>query len=365
MKLAIRIALAALALSLSMVSVAAFADGNGKLQVHFMDVGQADGIVIISPKGQVVLVDGGMDLNGSCNKQLAYMQQIGVKSIDYAIASHYHFDHIACTPAILKKFPLKGTAYDRGGKYPGDTYKAYVAAVGSHRKPADAGSPIKLDNGDVRIDFVAMNGNGVETTNENDLSIVAVLHYGDFDVSLGGDLSGFHTDRYEDIETSVAPLVGQVEVYKVHHHCSVYSTNDRWLDTIQPRVGVISTGNGNGYDHPNEGCVERLHVGNVELFWTEAGDGVHPDPSLDRVWKNILVEVETGGKHFTVKGSGGTKSFDSWPASSTPFAASFAWSVKSTVYHKADCPSAKQIKAENLRLGSTAPEGKEPHSCVQ
>jgi hypothetical protein len=78
------------------------------------------------------------------------------------------------------------------------------------------------------------------------------------DAVLGGDLSGFKKSNYEDIETSVAPKVGQVEVYKVNHHCSQYSTNPTWLKIIQPKIGIISVGDGNGYGHPTKDCLNRL-----------------------------------------------------------------------------------------------------------
>jgi hypothetical protein len=64
----------------------------------------------------------------------------------------------------------------------------------------------------VTIDAVALSGNGVTTTNENDLSLVAVVHFGPFIAELGGDWSGFQTQNYQDIESSVAPLVGPIDV---------------------------------------------------------------------------------------------------------------------------------------------------------
>ena len=56
---------------------------------------------------------------------------------------------------------------------------------------------------------------------------------------MGGDLSGFDERHYEDIETFVADYVGRIDVHKVHHHCSEYSTNDTWLNTTRPRIGII------------------------------------------------------------------------------------------------------------------------------
>ena len=91
----------------------AFAQANGALQIHYMDVGQGDGAVLISPLGQVVLFDNGV-LN-QCAKPVGYLQALGVTKIDYHVASHYHSDHIGCTGQVLSAFPLQQFAYDRGG----------------------------------------------------------------------------------------------------------------------------------------------------------------------------------------------------------------------------------------------------------
>src|SRR2546425_12756664 len=97
-------------------AVVSFAQGNGKLQIHHMDVGQGDGAVLISPGGQVVLFDVGEDMKRKdCTKPLSYLDQLGVKQIDLLFVSHYHFDHIGCIPAVLQQLRLQGDAYDLGG----------------------------------------------------------------------------------------------------------------------------------------------------------------------------------------------------------------------------------------------------------
>ena len=172
-----------------------------------------------------------------------------------------------------------------------------MKAVGAKRKTASPGQKITLDSATanpVKIEFVAVNGNGIETTNENDLSLVAVIRFGKFDAVMGGDLSGFDTGEYKDIESSVAGKVGQVEVYKVHHHCSRYSTNDKWLSVVKPKVGIISASGtiGRNHNHPTQECLERLHKAGVKTYWTETGGGAEPEPGLDVVGGNIVVEAE-------------------------------------------------------------------------
>ena len=203
-----------------------------------MDVGQGDGAMLISPGGEIVLFDVGKDLKRKdCTKPVSYLDQLHVTKIDYLFVSHYHFDHIGCIPDVLEQFPLQHEAYDRGDSYLGATYTAYTAAVKVHRKTATAGTVIELDKGtghSVTITVEAINGNGVQTDNENDLSLTALISYDNFRAEIGGDLSGDNTETYADIETGVGPKVGQIDVYKVHHHCSSHSTNEAWLKDTKP-----------------------------------------------------------------------------------------------------------------------------------
>jgi competence protein ComEC len=183
----------------------ALGQANGHLQLHFINVGQGDGAILISPGGETVLFDNGV--RNDCDRVVAYLQQLGVTAIDYHVASHYHDDHIGCTVPVLREFPLRKTAYDRGGTYSTATFRHYTNSVAGKRKTAIEGAALTLDANSthpVRVEFVALNGNGIQTLNENDLSLVSVVRFGQFDAVMGGDLSGYRSENYKDIETSVA-----------------------------------------------------------------------------------------------------------------------------------------------------------------
>ena len=343
---------------------------NGNLQIHFIDVGQGDGAILISPRGQTVLFDNGK--RGNCGLPVSYLEQLGITKIDYMVASHYHDDHIGCTNEVLGEFPLQVTAFDRGGSYNSATFNKYVTKVGGKRQTATPGMVVTLDEGSdspVRVEFVALNaatsdGQIIATTNENDLSVVAVVRFSNFDAVMGGDLSGFKTGSYEDIETGVATKVGQVEVYKVNHHGSMYSSNDNWLATLKPKVGIISTGAGNDYGHPTQDCLDRLHAAGIKTYWTQTGEGVEPEPGLDVVGKNIVVQAAPGGATFTVTYN--FQNVDTYPLWGAPQdavgpAPTLAWSKNSPRYHFADCSYVSNINPANLQQGSTPPPGKTQH----
>lgn len=391
----LRRALALLVLLLA--GVPAYAQlGNGKLQIHHIDMGQGDSAVMITPSGTVVMFDIGRDIakKKDCSAETDYLDQLGVKKIDYLFVSHYHFDHIDCVPEVLERFPLQGPSYDRGtgqSEPKTATYRNYVAAVGANRKTGSPGDQISLDAGPNTVTLTILSASGsykdggaikqVKTTDENDLSLSVLISFGGFREEIGGDLSGEETSMYQDVESYVAKSVGSLDVYKVHHHCSSHSSNPTWLQTTSPTVAIISTGDGNVYRHPAEDCLARLHEADISrVFWTEKGAGASPSVN-DVVGGDITIEVPADAKKYTVSyGNGTTEAFDVKSSNSTesiehtnssvgsPNAVSsepkYSWSVNSDYYHYSDCPAVERISKANLRTGDTPPPGKQPSSCV-
>jgi len=86
---------------------AASAQVNGRLQIHFMDVGQGDGAVLISPLGEVFLFDDGV--NNQCEKPVSYLTQLGITKIDYLIVSHYHADIEGVRDKCSVTFPYRNS----------------------------------------------------------------------------------------------------------------------------------------------------------------------------------------------------------------------------------------------------------------
>lgn len=351
----------------------ALAQANGKLQIHFINVGQGDGALVISPLGETVLIDNGVRNN--CDLPLSYLDQLGVKTIDYQIISHYHDDHFGCTTEVLGKFPLQMTSFDRGTVKPPTTaiYAAYVRQVGAKRRTAAPGVTFRLDANTPTpvviafrtVDGKTSGGPAVEVNNENDRSLVAVLQFGPFDAVFGGDLSGAHTSSYRDVETAAAAAIGQVEVYKVNHHGSEFSSNATWLAGIKPMVAVISAGENSKHGHPTVAAMQRLHDAGARTYWTTSGKGVaKPQVGTDAVGDNIIVEVAPGGAAFTVTYSGNkTDTYHTWGANGDANAQpAFAWSVKSGTYHYAACRYVKNISPANLQRGASPPSDKTLHA---
>ena len=265
---------------------------NGKLQVIHLDAGQGDGAVIITPGGQVALVDEGTNFTAgtsppSCARVLSELQALGVTHVDLHFASHYHADHIGCITSLTGITIDQG--WDRGSSYTTTTYTNYVNYLGAKRHTLSKGQVLTLDAQSahpVTITCVALAGDGITTSDENSKCVVLKVSYGEFDEVMGGDLTGYPSGTSTsstNIETKVGPQVGPVEVYKVHHHGSAYGSYDDWLNATTPKIGIISCGTGNGYGHPTSSALTRLHNHGVHTYWTETGSGATPSPAWDKV----------------------------------------------------------------------------------
>jgi beta-lactamase superfamily II metal-dependent hydrolase len=258
-----------------------------------MDVGQGDGTVIITPMGQVVLIDDGV--SGNTSAPVAQLRTLGVTHVDLHFASHYHADHIGAISQIVASGVTIDAGWDRAQSYSTSTYNTYVNTLGAKRHTLTKNQVFTLDAASahpVLIKCVDLNAAGLSTTDENARSLILKVSYGEFDEVFGGDLTG-DPSTGTDVESVVAPEVGPVEVYKVHHHGSRYSSNNTWLNAIQPKIGVIQVGAGNSYGHPTADALNRLHAHNVRTYWNEGGSGAAPNAAWDRVANGQVIVSAT------------------------------------------------------------------------
>lgn len=258
---------------------------NDTLYIYCInDVGKGDATLIVSPTNTTVLIDAGDPTTGY-DEVYEFIDSLGITSLDYIIATHYHADHIGGIDEVINSIGLdsiKECVYDRGWGYHGTQYNQYETAVGVKRTEIEDGTVIALGGG-ITLTCVAVNGNDTLSGpfsdgeyNENDLCVAVKLSSGLFDFFVAGDLSGKKTSEYNDIETSVAPEVGEVEVYQVNHHGSKFSSNEYFVNTLHPRVSILSVGD-NNYGHPDSGVIARLESVGSAIYQTSDSTG----PAID------------------------------------------------------------------------------------
>jgi beta-lactamase superfamily II metal-dependent hydrolase len=235
------------------------------LRFTTLDIGQGDAAVLIAPGGCAALFDGGPTGSGTAIK--SYLRSLGVTRLDMAFTSHFHADHLGGLDEVdtgTNAVPIT-RVYDRGGSYSSSPFTEYASRFSGRRSTVSVGQTFSLCN-QVTLRVVAVNGNGTGSADENALSVVVKISYRDFDALVGGDLTGTGGDNVESV---IASSVGELELYKVHHHGSRYSSNTPFLDATQPTVAFISVGRDNSYGHPTPECLSRLAAHGSAVWQTE------------------------------------------------------------------------------------------------
>lgn len=289
-----------------------------ELTIYHLNVGQADATLIKSPTGVTMLIDGGNTGNGT-GIILPYLSSLGITYLNYVVCSHYHADHLGGLDEVITGLGTAniGAVYDRGSDAPLPTTVAftdYVTAANStgRRYKVALGQTLDLGGG-VTMQCLATDGEvynyGVvpnATGSENDLSIGWRLNYNSFQYFTGGDLGGEAT-YYADNETPLAPQVGNVDAFKINHHGSQYSTNQVFVNTLQPEVGIIPVGI-NTYGHPTQLIIDRLDAANCYMYQIATGSG-GTIPAGAGVVANNHVILRTSGTTFTVSYGTTTNSY--------------------------------------------------------
>lgn len=275
-----------------------------QLKIIHIDVGQGDATLIVSPTGTSMLFDAGPAGKGTKLRQV--LDANGITSLNYFVVGHYHADHIGSIDELVATgINVTTASYDRGGTYSSQTYTDYVNAVGAKRQTITLGQIINLGGG-VTAECVAVAGqthNGIVTnasSDENSLSVALVIRYGTFDYIIASDMTG--GGGKPDIETKVAPYIGDMDVMHVGHHGSTTSTNQLWIDTLKAEQSVISLANGNTYGHPTQTVLDRLNASTnmINIWQTQAGTGA--TASKVRVGGDIT--FVTNGSSYTITATG-------------------------------------------------------------
>lgn len=234
-------------------------EGPG-LQVHFIDVGQGDSILVIAPGGQAMLVDGGDNEHGQI--VVDYLHAQGIKKLAVLVATHPHADHIGGLSAVLSDFKVDRVYMPRVINNTDQFARLLNAVKGQGLKITTAKAGVKIALSRVGVVFLAPNSQNYE--NMNDYSAVIKLTYDKTSFLLAGDASELSED---EMMAGGADL--RADVLKIGHHGSHSGSSEEFLQAVAPRYAVIMCGVGNDYGHPHRETLERLSRAGVEIYRTD------------------------------------------------------------------------------------------------
>ena len=250
------------------------------LHVHFLDIGQGDSILVVTPSGRQALIDGGPD-GDIVSQTLADTLPGGDRSLDLVVMTHLDSDHSNGLLDVLDRYTVGAVL--SGPRPPGNEMRAqWEDRLEQHSiTPVEvgAGYVIELDDG---VEFQALNPprEGLSGDSNND-SIVLRLTYGEVSFLLAADIE---SEAEERLVNSGVDL--QSTVLKAAHHGSKTSTTQRFLNAVSPAIAVVSAGLDNPYGHPAPVVVERLEaaVGAENVYRTDRDGAVEIVSDGATVW---------------------------------------------------------------------------------
>ena len=238
-----------------------FPEDSGTLTVHFLDVGQAD-CILLEYDGQFMLIDGGNVADSSL--VVSYLEKQGVTRLEAVVCTHPHEDHAGGLPAVLAVFET-AAVYAPTRTYSSNCFDDlvyYTDQQGLQITIPEPGDVIRL--GDATATVM---GPVQSYADPNDTSIVLLVEFGNTRFLFTGDME-------TQAENDMLDYWGEgydwkIDVLKVGHHGSDTSTGYRLLYETMPTYGVISVGRDNSYGHPHERPMSLLHDAGVILYRTD------------------------------------------------------------------------------------------------
>jgi len=233
-----------------------------ELEVDFLDVGQGDAVLIKTPFGQNILIDGGPD--NKVIEELGKNLPFWDKRIDLMVLTHPHDDHVTGLIEVIKRYSVKKILYT-GVVHSAPNYLAWLEAIRERKIPLviiDRPQKVVLGNSCyLEIISPAKSLLARETDNLNNSSIVAKLVYEETVFLFTGDAE---MEIEKELLVSGADL--GVQVLKVGHHGSDTSSSEEFLEAVGPQIAVIQVGKDNDFGHPNLRILKRLERTGAEVL---------------------------------------------------------------------------------------------------
>ena len=246
-----------------------------RLEVTFIDVGQADSI-LLENEGHNMLVDAGNNEDGP--KLVNYLKNQNIHQFDYVIGTHPHEDHIGGLDNIIEDFDIN-TFYMPDVITTTKTFEDVLDALGEKNMTLSipkTNATFKLGDATVKVLYV-----GTEDESDlNDTSIVLKVTYQNVSFLLTGDASTKVEEKLNqaDLESTVL---------KVGHHGSSTATNEKFLNTVNPKYAIISVGENNQYEHPHTTVLNTLAAHNITTYRTDQ------DGTIKVITDGTNIEINT------------------------------------------------------------------------
>lgn len=223
---------------------------NPTLKIYFIDVGQGDSTLIVTPKNKKILIDGG---EGKTNVLFQYLLDRRINKIDYIIISHFDSDHCNGLIEIIEKMRVENIVMSKQSKE-SEEYKKILEII--KQKNIKVSSVKAEDKIIIEKNLYTKILNPAEKFEFQDLNnnaIVAKLVYKNFSMLFTGDIEKAEENLAKKYKNELKSTI-----LKVAHHGSKTSTSEEFLKYVEPQIALIGVGENNKFEHPNQITIEKL-----------------------------------------------------------------------------------------------------------
>ncbi len=228
---------------------------GSNLEVHYIDVGQGDSILIRTSQKNV-LIDAGENNKGDV--VVNYLKKLGIKSLDIIIGTHPHSDHIGGMDLVIDNMNINTVIMPKLPDNMIPTTRTYEDVLKSIQRKNLKITPAKpYDEYDL--------GGGAKLTilapltdlkGLNNMSVVSRLDFGECSFLFTGDIE---KEAEENLLTNLKNIeILDVDIYDTPHHGSNSSSTAKFLKAVSPKAAMISCGQGNDYGHPHKETITKL-----------------------------------------------------------------------------------------------------------
>ena len=245
---------------------------SGLLEIHFLDVGQGNSTVIITPKGKILVYDGGKSGNtyspfdAGEKVVVPFLKKRGVEQIDVVVCSSPDDDHVGGLPKLYNNFKIKQT-YDPCHTHPTESYKKFLEAVENSKSKFSSireGLLIELDENILIQALWPPEPLFITSSLSNNNSAVLKIIYGNTTFLLPGDIEKPAETKLLKYATGL-----KSDVYLAPHHGSRTSSTPPFLKTCSPEIIIISCGYKNKFEHPHPEILERFEKSGAKIYRTD------------------------------------------------------------------------------------------------
>lgn len=239
---------------------------DGDLHAYVLDIGQGDSILIVSPSGKQIIIDGGPDL--AALEHLGKHMPFFDRSIDLVVLTHPHADHLTALPDVLERYEVKNILI-AGSESKNSRYQSFLSVAEEQKIPTIIANPSKdIDLGDGTMLDIIWPPRPQKSLNNS--SVVLRILYKDYSILLTGDIE-------EEVENAILKIGADIrsDILKIAHHGSRTSSSNKFLKEVSPKLALISVGKGNRYGHPSSEVIERLSNKGIEIRTTEDEGALH------------------------------------------------------------------------------------------